>query len=291
MSASKTPPAASTEKIDAIDDKIHDLLMRRAAQLKAQGDQHVDGFYFSPAREATILRRLAARHKGAMPFRTVVRIWRELMLGSIGDGMRRRTVHVYNGENAVFYQDLARKRFGFSASLIPHATPSGVMHACVDDPDAFGLVPSPESNEDSLPWWTQLAPSGQHGPHIIGRLPFVLSAADKGSLRAFTVGSGEQEASEDDTTWVLLEALADLSRTKLMALLKQARFQAQLLAVGRDRPKGQMRQHLLEIVGFVSKDDPRFAALLDAGGDAIVRVNVVGSYANPIMLNGQTVSQ
>jgi len=54
-------------EIDAIDDAIHDLLMQRArvvgGVLAAKGK---GGAVFQPAREADILLRLAARHRGAL---------------------------------------------------------------------------------------------------------------------------------------------------------------------------------------------------------------------------------
>ena len=37
---------------------------------------------FRPGREATILRRLLARHSGKLPPQTLVRMWRELLAGT-----------------------------------------------------------------------------------------------------------------------------------------------------------------------------------------------------------------
>jgi hypothetical protein len=41
---------------------------------------------------------------------------------------------------------------------------------------------------------------------------------------------------------------------------------------------------LLEVKGFVGKDDPRLAALAEMAGESIARVVPIGGYANPIVL-------
>src|SRR5437879_4340389 len=69
-------------EIDAIDDSLHDLLMRRAglagdiARLKATAPAGASGPLFRPGREAAIVRRILARHKGPFPPAALVRIWR-----------------------------------------------------------------------------------------------------------------------------------------------------------------------------------------------------------------------
>ena len=65
--------------IDAVDDAIHDLIMRRTALVHAVRATKSDGLALRPGREAVILRRLLARHRGAFPRPVLVRIWRELM--------------------------------------------------------------------------------------------------------------------------------------------------------------------------------------------------------------------
>src|SRR5690242_16970871 len=85
-------------EIDAIDDSLHDLLMRRAslaseiARLKNGGASPADstgkrgrkrdqGAFFRPGREASVVRRILGRHQGPFPASALVRIWREVMGG------------------------------------------------------------------------------------------------------------------------------------------------------------------------------------------------------------------
>src|ERR1700728_3591680 len=82
-------PAPSLDEmrrsIDAVDDRIHDLILERAAlvesiaALKQSSGQPV----LRPGREAEILRRLLARHRGDFPRPSLVRLWRELLGGMV----------------------------------------------------------------------------------------------------------------------------------------------------------------------------------------------------------------
>ncbi|MGC8477535.1 MAG: chorismate mutase, partial [Acetobacteraceae bacterium] len=72
--------AALRAELDRMDDALHDLLMRRAAVVAdVAATKPAGGSGLRPGREASILRRLLARHAGPLPARGVVRIWRELL--------------------------------------------------------------------------------------------------------------------------------------------------------------------------------------------------------------------
>src|SRR5258708_3450126 len=90
----KTKNTAARELADvrreneALDDSLQDLLIQRSelvqevARAKAQmaGEAGKNGFVaFRPGREAEVLRRLAHRHKGALPLEVVFRVWREII--------------------------------------------------------------------------------------------------------------------------------------------------------------------------------------------------------------------
>ena len=268
MSPSSTSDLAG--KLDALDDKIHDLLMRRAALAVQSGPA-------SPARQAMIVRRLTARHDGAFSLVALVRIWREIMASVPGAVAQ---VHVFAGDKVAEYRDLARAYFGSAAAMESHPSASAVIHACASDTAAFGLLPPPDSDENERPWWAQLAPSGQKGPRVIARLPLVGAGAQ--SSGAYAIGSLEQEPTGADVSLIILEANADLSRTKLQSLIRDVGFEAQLVAVGRDSVRSSSRQHLLEISGFVPRNDSRLGVLLEWAGDTIQRVVGVGGYADPL---------
>ena len=226
------------KEIDRIDDTLHDLLQERsalaceiAAVKKPAAVNAAPAL--RPAREAAILRRLLARHKGELPAQAVVRIWREILSSSL-QLQTRFHVHVLAGEsnNALF--DVARAHFGSLTPLKAHTRTSLVVHACAEEPESLGVVPLPDVEEKGAPWWGQLAPAGQPGPRIFAKLPFL--ADDK--LAAFGIGAIEHEASGDDTTLLRLEILAGLSRAGLTGMLKEAGLDASLLSAGHSGGNG-----------------------------------------------------
>lgn len=288
MKATVTSLDDLRREIDAVDDQLHDLLMRRgeivdriaAAKLAGSGAGGTPAM--RPAREAAILRRIVARHRGNLPVRSVVRVWREIIAAHLR-AQADYTIHVAGGENAMQFWDLARAHFGSIAPMTRHHTPSQVVHACADEPDAVGIVALPESDENAPGWWAQLAPAGHPGPRVVARLPFV--RADRGAeagIEALAIAAIEQEPTGDDTTLVVVETQDELSRARLQSFLKDTGFAAQVIAVGRETPK--VRQLLIEVRGFVGRDDARLSALAEKGGGLVVRVAPVGGYANPVEL-------
>ncbi|NNG05978.1 MAG: chorismate mutase, partial [Inquilinus sp.] len=67
-------------QIDAIDDRVHDLLIERSGMIEqivaAKGDGRAK---LRPGREALIARRLIDRHRGQFPPASLIRIWREII--------------------------------------------------------------------------------------------------------------------------------------------------------------------------------------------------------------------
>jgi chorismate mutase len=276
------------EEVDRIDDALHDLLMRRAevSRAIARVKQPVSGPNgpipaLRPAREAAILRRLLARHKGDLPARVLVRIWREIIAASLRV-QNKFHLHVYAADNQTGFADLAHDHFGSFTPIRTHTRPSLVVHACAEEPYSLGIVPLPEIEEAGPAWWAQLAPAGEKGPRVVAKLPFVRDGEDV--LSAYAIGTVEQEPSGDDTTLLLLEIAPGISRASLQNLLKGAGLGGKLVAAGRLLEKKVPDEILLEAKGFVGKDDPRLNALAEAAGEAITRVVPIGGYANPVVL-------
>jgi chorismate mutase / prephenate dehydratase len=229
------------------------------------------------------LRRLLARHKGELPPQVVVRIWREIIAASLRVQSKFQ-LHVFAGKNGSEFHDLARAQFGSLASIKSYSRPQLVVQACADEPNAIGLLPLPAFEETGASWWTQLAPAGQPGLRIAARLPFVAESEDTPS--AYVVAAIEQEPSGDDTTLILLEIACDVSRTKLAALIKDAGFDAKLTATSRRSDKKAHEESLLEVKGFIGKDDSRLSGLARAAGEALARIAPIGGYANPLIIAG-----
>jgi len=264
---------------DLIDSEIHSLLIRRAAKGGTlSGKEGSSPLSVSFAEAATILRGILSRPSGTFPLRALVRIWSDIFFGADRDV----TLHVFGGENAAGFWDLARTHYGCAMPMISHHSATAVVHACADDPRALGLVPPPDSAENGNAWWEQLAPAGHAGPRIAQSLPFVRNDSCPVPLpQGYAIGTIEQEATGADTSILKLECHSELSRAKLQSLLRQAGFDAQILAASRESAKSAASRLLVANRGFVSADDERIPALSNKGSDAISRVALVGGFADP----------
>ena len=275
--------AALRAEIDEIDSQLHDLLMRRTdlavqvgevkARVQPLGGTPADGAKFiRPAREALILRRLVARHRGRLPKAVIVRMWREMISALLQvEGPFVVAVQAPKGETALW--DLARDHYGSRVQVTPLPDNGDVLNAVARGKATVGIVPMPRLGERS-PWWPQLLASGDSVPHVMGRLPF----GDIGNVRdpkaeAMVIGRAPNEPTGDDRSWLALSLKAPRSRRAVLAAAKALQPDARLCL---DRG-GKGRDWLLDVAGFASEID--FPAVAEALG---AEARVLGSYAAPL---------
>jgi chorismate mutase len=263
-------------EIDAIDDALHDLIMRRAqvtdaiAAMKPKTDGRIPlALAMRPAREAEIMRRAIARHRGSPPVATVIRVVREILAASLRAQVPYR-VHVLGG--APEFANLAHAHFGVDTPVTRHEGAARALLACGDDADSVAVLPLAEAGSDT--WWTRLSPAGNAGPRVIAKIPFVETNAK--AVSAYALAAIEQEATGDDTTMLLAHSEAELSRTRLLAQLKEAGISARVVAGASGEKRGPVPV-LLEAGGFIGRGDPRLAAFAKSGATA----QPVGGFANP----------
>lgn len=161
---------AIRQRIDALDNQVHALLMERAnlvmrisAEKKKHGIQIVQ-----PAREARMMRRLLAKHEPPLPEETIVRIWRELV-GSISLLQTGFSVAVYAGQSQTEYWDMARDYFGTVLPMHKHGNASSALDALEMAGVDFAVLPLLEITEEN-PWWARLFDNPKF--KIIQKLPF-----------------------------------------------------------------------------------------------------------------------
>jgi chorismate mutase / prephenate dehydratase len=272
-------------EIDEIDDAIHDLIMRRAALLgdiaaaKGAGANGPGGAYLRPGREALVLRRLVARHRGQFPKPALVRLWRELISAPLAlQGAFAAAVYAPDGISG--YWDLARDHYGSHTSFVPYHAVGQVIAALGDGSAVVGVLPLIQA-EDADPWWRHLVRVDDKGPQIVARLPFAGAgnARDKGA-QALVIGAIVPERTGRDRSYLALEVEGELSRTKLRAELKRSGLEPTFFASWQSAGE-RRRLHLVEIDDFVSAGDARIANVTAAMEGTIDRVYLLGSYAVP----------
>jgi chorismate mutase/prephenate dehydratase len=280
----ETAPETLTQlraRIDAIDDQLHDLLMRRAAVIDAVArDGGKTGTKIRPGREAAMLRRLLGRHQGSMPPQTILRFWREMFAGAlIIEG--GQTIAVVDGDDGGDRLALAREHFGPLTPMRGHHNATQALADLERETAQVAVLPPLGGDEDAHgSWWTSLTGNGI-GPRrlcVIGKLPFWTRRPEGTPMgTAYLVAAMRPDASGEDRGLIALELSADTSRTRITTLLGSAGFEPGNILMKRETAGGYLRA-LVEVAGLVEDDDPRLAAI--TGLDA--PPSVIGGFAVPL---------
>jgi chorismate mutase / prephenate dehydratase len=241
-------------EIDALDDAMHDLLMRRAAVVARMAGSRAKtgaGSPLRPGREAAVLRRLLGRHSGALSRGAVVRIWRHVFMAHTAIQGAFTAAVAASGEAAQTLA-LAREHFGASTPLTPFASPAQALAALSAGKASVAVLPTP-TGEGEGAWWQSLeAPRLS----VVARLPFVADATRADA--ALVVAPVPPDASGEDRSLFRLEGGAEASRESFVRMLTEAGLAGRILCLAR---QGGRSLALAEIDAFCAADDPRLAGL------------------------------
>lgn len=271
-------------EIDAIDDGLHDLIMRRAdvvARIK-EAKEDTGGPVFWPGREAEVLRRLVKRHDGGLASAVIVRIWRELMSAFVAM-QGEFSIAVWSGEDPGYW-DIARDHFGSRTPLTRHATRRGVLQAVADGSATAGVLPLPQIDEPE-PWWPLLGneTSGRQ-VRVCARLPFVSGGNSRaGRSEALLVADISPVETGDDKSFLIIECAEPISRSRLTgSLITVGLAPSALVTLPKTAAMTGRELFLIEVDGFTATDDSRVAQFLEENTDFSM-ARVVGGYAAPLM--------
>lgn len=268
-------------EIDRLDAMIHRLVMQRAevvATLAGLGVKR--GAPFRPAREAVIIRRLLAAHRGRLPKPALIGMWREMIMG-MTLLQAPFAVAVWNPEAGSGHVALAREHFGSAVPLRWMRSTAQVLRAVAAGEAAAGVLPLPQDDPNAEgaadPWWIALMRREGAGLSVVARLPFVTLRPEGASrAQALVVAALAPEASGEDRSLVAFEAATELSRTRLAQILTGCGLPPLALVLHRtDRGPTAC---LTEVEGLVAAGDPRLAALAEAG---LARPVVIGAWPVP----------
>lgn len=285
MTATDDELESLRDEIDAIDDALHDLIMKRVQvtgrigeiKLAAGGGRS----FFRPGREALVLRRLLARHRGSFPSGALVRVWREIMGATLGL-QGPFVVAVFMPEDQGAYMRLARDHFGTEAPMTSFARTGQVFAALREGAATVGILPWPhESHSD--PWWRHLIAKDETPPRIVAGLPFIGGARDRGdAVRALVVARHPAEPTGRDRSFLAVETKAGVSRPRLLEALGALLPSPVPVAVLRGGGVDGGDLHLVEVEGLFAADDPRLSGLARKGQRTILAAMALGGYAEPV---------
>ena len=283
------------EKIDALDDRIHDLLMERATLIREVSaiKRNSNRPIVHPAREASMIRRLLGRHKGLLPQAAVIGIWRELV-GAVSMLQRGLQAHVSMEGNQNYCWDMAKDYCGSVIQMSRCPTSLMTLSAVRDDKDAIAVLPWPDDHHEK-PWWELLitqdpaAQNVQLPMRIVAALPFGRQESFTAlENRALVVGRMLYNPSGDDNSFVAFALESPLSRARAIDLLQEQGLEA-LSAISKSDAQTGKGSHLVEVKGYIAEDDPRLSAITEKLEDSQGRCVLVGGYpVPPILRAGDT---
>ncbi|WP_229743968.1 chorismate mutase [Aliidongia dinghuensis] len=277
---SETSLDSLRQKIDQIDDQLHDLLIERTSlveEIRSRKSRNGTPV-IQPAREAAIFRRLAGRHRGPFPLGAVHRIWREIIT-AITALQQPIAVAVHVPDDQPGAWDAARDHYGSQVPMTPYSTISQVIRAVSERSATIGVLPMPTEDEAD-PWWRQLMSRDAGAPRIIGRLPFAGRGNARTGRDAVAIACQAVEPASCDRTFIVVEVPAQISRARLQSCLSAAGFQCDLLAAW---ASDGLSLALAELRGAVAPDDARLADLSAQLGEPIDRLFHLGGYAEPFV--------
>ncbi len=278
MSSLRKSLDALRRDIDALDDRIHDALLKRAELSAAvRAAKGGEGPALRPGREAAILRRLVQRHRGALPAAMIVRLWREILAASV----RLQgpfAVAVDAGAAGRRGAELALEHFGALTPVQAQGSTALVLNALAEGRAKVGLVPLPEDAPDE-PWWRGFGVGPGADLRIVGRLP--VAVAPRGPA-ALLVARQAFDPSGEDRGYLVVDTESELSHARLKSVLAAAGLAPLGFPAAID-DHGAGSVQLVELAAWIEESDPRLAEAAKAL-NAGARVRAIGGYAVPLEL-------
>lgn len=270
------------QKIDELDNRIHDTLMERAALVLKVGEEKRKNNIqiVQPAREARMIRRLLSRHEGVLPHMAVVRIWRELV-GAVSLLQTGLKAMVVMPDGSSEYWDLARDYFGSCLPMQKASTALSAISALKDGKTTFAVLPWPQA-EDEQPWWMHIGAAAPEPLRIIVALPHGRDPENPNpDCRALVVSKAGFDASGDDKSFLYIQCEHSISRGRLVDLAKKAGLVPVSLSSKRNSAPLSPALHLMEVEDYMGKDDKRMASFLSSLEDPGASIICVGGYPVP----------
>ena len=242
-------------QIDAIDEKLVQLLNERAALARAIGGLKGDGPIYNPEREAEVLRGIAAANKGPLATHSLERIYAEVI--SACRALERNLQVSYLGPEGTFSEMAVSRNFGAAVEGIPCATIDDVFRKAESGNAHYAVVPVENSTEGAigrtldLLLTTTLRICGE----VVLRVRQNIMTRD-GTLDGVTRVYSHPQSLGQCNSW-LLQNLPNAERVPLSSnaeAARQAAGEAHCAAIG---PENAATRYGLKIVAGGIEDDSR----------------------------------
>lgn len=272
------------QKIDAIDEKIIQLLTQRTLLVEEVGQRKTrsskGSSFIRPGREATMIRKLVAEMEGNFPKTAVISIWRQIIAASLSiEQPMSIAAFSTTVNNACMW--LAREYFGTFSPLTTYDDVLQVVYQVMAGKVAAGVIPYSALFSGQSPWWldTEGLKANAAHPRVFAAIPFFGNPP----VQAVAIANVMPEPTGDDTSLLAVTIDAKTSLEHLVGILKNSG-----LTVGKNFWRSDVKEgvwhFLLEIEGFITAETPALKESCHELIDSNIKINILGSYANPIKI-------
>lgn len=267
------------KKIDALDNKIHDVLMQRAELINdiAEEKRKNNLQFVHPAREAQMVRRLLSRHKGSLPQSAIVRIWRELV-GAVSLLQTGLKVSVFMKNDNLRIWDNAKAYFGSVVSMQKLSSPLVALSSVRERESSFAVLNWPEDNEENA-WWSYLFHQDSD-IKIVCALPYgtIEGETSDPDNKALVISKINFDSSGEDHSFVGLEIDRSVSRGRIVDVLKDLGFEPLSVTSITDADSEGHSLHMIELNDYLAEDDERLGKFMSEFEDFDARLKALGGY-------------
>jgi chorismate mutase/prephenate dehydratase len=274
--------ASVRSQIDAIDDAIHDLIIRRTELVEQVRVIKRDlPIKIQPSREAEIVYRIVSRHRGPFPRRELVAIWRQLINATLSFESPF-SVATYAPETGAGCWDLARDQYGAYTPMTRHASVRSVIEAVRRRDAVVGVLPLPRSDDDD-PWWRHIVTNQPQAPRIIARLPFAGPATSRGGEGdGLVICPISVRPTGRDRTYLAADIDAGTGLGPLVAALTGRDLAPTFTAQWHEDDPPASTLYLAEVRGYITAEDSCLDNIRATMGKPLNRLLVLGGYAEPL---------
>ncbi len=278
---------AYRDEIDAIDDKMIDLLNQRAKIVEKVGElkaEYASGkSIIRPGREATMVRRMVKLSKGKFPKAAIASLWRTIIAGSSNiEEHQKISVFAGSDKNEHYYW-LAREYFGSYSAINRNSTAGRVISDVTEGRANVGVLPMPQDDEEN--WWAMLADLADKSIKIYAKIPLLEGkGAARNNVSAMAIGKIEPENTGDDTTVLCVKLADNVSRTKINTAFAKVNLKANLTAPTTLDGKVENFMYIFEVPEFLTADDSRISLFKKELDKSLHSITILGAYANALKL-------
>jgi chorismate mutase/prephenate dehydratase len=241
--------------IDALDEKIVDLLNARAARAATIGKLKANGGAYRPEREAEVLRRIVAANRGPLAGEAVARLFTEII--SACRALEQPLSVAYLGPQGTFSEMALGKQFGAAVAAQPCGSIDEVFRAAETGTAQYAVVPVENSTDGAIGRTLDLLLSTplKICAEVILRVQQTLMAKGA-SMRAIRKVYSHPQSLAQCHGW-LSQHLPGVQRVPQASNAEAARTAAKEKSAAAIGPEIAAERYKLKILARAIEDDPK----------------------------------